>query len=126
MGADPKRSIEKQALYPRSTAARLAHVSIHLVRYCEKEKILQPHEMEDGKQGYTAAEIRRLARIRRLREDLGLDMAAVAVVLNLRRRVVDLLEEIDEVESRMVQREQELLKEIQELRRNQAEDAEWW
>jgi DNA-binding transcriptional MerR regulator len=126
MTADRKRSGEKRVLYPRSTAARLAHVSIHLVRYCEREKIIKPHDMEGDEQGYTAAEIRHLARIRRLREDLGLDMGAVEVVLNLRRRVVDLLEEVEEIESRMARREQELLKEIQELRRNLAQDAEWW
>jgi DNA-binding transcriptional MerR regulator len=126
MAADGNRSVEKVVLYPRSKAARLAHVSIHLVRYCEKEKIIQPHEMEGGEQGYTAAEVRRLARIRRLREDLGLDMGAVEVVLRLRRRVVDLLEEIDRVERHMAQREEQLLKEIQELRRNMAQDAEWW
>jgi MerR family transcriptional regulator, heat shock protein HspR len=126
MAADSTRSGQQEVLYPRSTAARLARVSIHLVRYCEKEKILQAHPMEGGEQGYTAAEVRRLARIRRLRDDLGLDMAAVEVVLNLRRRVVDLLDEVDELERRMAQREQDLLKEIQELRRNLAQDADWW
>jgi DNA-binding transcriptional MerR regulator len=126
MTADSKRSGEKDVLYPRTTAARLARVSLHLVRYCEKEKILQPQEMEGGERGYTAAEIRRLARIRRLREDLGLDMPAVEVVLRLRRRVVDLLIEMDEMEGQMAQREQDLLKEIQELRRNLAQDADWW
>jgi len=81
--------------------------------------------MVGGGLGYSAADIRRLARIRRLREDLGLNFPAVEVVLHLRRRIIELLLELDELERQMIQREQVLLEEIQRLRRQLATEARW-
>jgi hypothetical protein len=43
----------------------------------------------------------------------------------MRQQVIDLLTEMDEIELRMAQREQELVNEINVLRRRLAEEVEW-
>lgn len=119
------RSRDEEPVYTRPVAAQLAQVSIEFLRLCEEENLIQVQVMAGGGQGYSVAHIRHLARIRRLHEDLELDLPAVEVVISLRRRVLDLMTQMDEVERRAAQREQELIDEIRLLRRRLAQEAEW-
>ena len=119
------RSREEEPVYTRPVAAQLAQVSIEFLRLSEEENLSQVQVMAGGVQGYSVDHIRHLARIRRLHEDLELDLPAVEVVINLRRRVLDLMTQMDEVERRAAQREQELIDEIRLLRRRLAQEAEW-
>ena len=64
-----------------------------------------------------ATDITQIARIRRLHEDLGLDLGAVEIVLHMRRRITDLLKRMEDMEKRLAVRERELLQDIQDLRR---------
>lgn len=86
---------------------------------------MRPKVLPGGGAGYTAADIRRLARIRRLRQSLELDMPAVEVVLHLRRQVIELRSLLGQLEMEMEQREQLRLREIQELRRQLAQEMKW-
>ncbi len=119
------RSRDEEPAYTRPVAAQLAQVSIEFLYLCEEENLIQSQVMPGGGQAYSLADIRHLARIRRLREDLGLDLPAVEVVTNLRRRVLDLMAQMDEMERRAAQREQELMDQVQQLRRRLAQEAEW-
>lgn len=116
---------EEEPLYTRQVAARLARVSLDFLRRCEREQLVRPHTLPGGGVGYTAADVRRLARVRRLRHSLGLDMPAVEVVLHLRRQVIDLQTHLAQLEREMEQREQAWLQEIQELRRQLAQEVNW-
>jgi DNA-binding transcriptional MerR regulator len=113
-----------EVIYTQSVAIQLAEVSVDFLHACEAEGLIQVQEVE-GNPGYSAGDIRRLARIRRLCQDLELDLPAVEVVLHLRQQVRSLLTEMDQIEQRMQQREQELLREVQELRRRLAAEAGW-
>lgn len=116
---------DDEPFYTPSVAAQLARISLEFLRLCEQENLLQAKIMAGGGEGYTPADIRQMARIRRLRQDLELDLPAVEVALHLRRQVIELRQQMDEMERLMLRREQELLNEIQQLRRRLAEDAEW-
>jgi DNA-binding transcriptional MerR regulator len=119
------RSRDDEPVYTRLVAAQLAQVSLDFLCLCEEEGLIQVQGMAGGGQGYSVADIRHLVRIHRLHEDVGLDLPAVEVTLNLRRQVLDLMAQIEELERRMAQREQELLDEIGRLRRRQAVEADW-
>ena len=119
------RTGEEELLYTRPVAAQLAHISLDFLRRCERENIVQPRPLPGGGVGYTAADIRRLARVRRLRYSLELDMPAVEVILNLRRQVLDLQTYLDQLELEMAQREQQWQREVQELRRQIAQEMKW-
>jgi DNA-binding transcriptional MerR regulator len=119
------RSGESEPLYTRRVAARLARVSLEFLVRCEREQFIEPRVMPGGGVGYTAGDIRLLARVRRLRNSLGLDMGAVEVVLHLRRQVIDLQANLAEMEFEMERREKQWLNELQELRRQLAREAKW-
>ncbi|HSM57921.1 MAG TPA: chaperone modulator CbpM [Candidatus Sulfomarinibacteraceae bacterium] len=119
------RSDENDRVYSREGAARLARVPLELLELCEQEELIRPRRTSAGTRGLTTAEVRRLARIRRLQEDLELDLGAVEVVLHMRQRMLELLQELDRVEQQMYRREQELHSQIRELRRRLAEDGRW-
>ncbi len=108
---------QQPVIFARSVAARLAGVSLEFLELVEAEALIRPRQLEGGEAGYASADIQRLARIRRLHEMLGLDLPAVEVVLHLREQMMDLLKRMAEVEERFARREQELLAEIEELRR---------
>jgi hypothetical protein len=115
----------EERLYPRLRAAELARMSLEMLHQCEEEQLVAARPMVGGEPGYTAADIRRLARVRRLCEELELDLTAVEVVLHLRRQVLGLLAELEEAEARIARREQELLHEICLMRARYAEEPEW-
>lgn len=118
-------SEKEEPYYTRQIAAQLARISLEFLRRCEMEQFVRPRPMPGGDEGFTAEDIRRLARVRRLRQSLGLDLSAVEVVLHLRRQVVDLQTDLIQMEQQMLQREQVLLEEIAELRRRLAQETKW-
>ena len=104
-------------IFTRTVAAQLARVPLEFLDRLEAEDMVQPRELTAGEWGYTPEDITRLARIRRLHETLGLELAAVDVVLRLRERVTFLLAQMEEMESRFARREQELMQELEDWRR---------
>jgi DNA-binding transcriptional MerR regulator len=114
---DQDTSRKVPIIFTRTVAAQLARVDLDFLERLEAEDILQPLELEGGEQGYTPEDIGRLCRIRRLHETLGLDLTAVEVVLHLRDRVTFLMAQMQDLETSFGRREQELLKELNDLRR---------
>ena len=122
---DWKASEYEKPLFTRSVAARLARISVEFLTQCEQERLIEPQIMRGGNRGLRRRDIHHLARIRRLQEDLELDMPAVEVVLRLRQRVIELLRMLDEMERVMANREEELIAEIRALQRRMAEEIPW-
>jgi hypothetical protein len=119
------RSQDEDRLFSRAVAAQLARITLDFLSLCEREALIQPRPMAGGGEGFTRAEIDELARIRRLQRDLELDFGGIDVVLHMRRRILEMLEEIDAIEERMWQREQRLQREIQRLRQQLAREGEY-
>lgn len=119
------RSTTNDKIYTRTVAAQMARISLELLRECEQEGLLQTRLMTGGNRGYSTTDIHHMVVIRNLHHDLELDLSTVDVILHMRQQVIDLLTEMDEIELRMAQREQELVNEINALRRRLAEEVEW-
>lgn len=115
----------QEVIYSPGSACKLARVSLDFLRECEQEDLVRPQRMAHGEYGYRISEIRQLARIRRLRETLALDLAAIEVILNLHQQVSDLMAQVNIMEQQMIYREQELLSIVQELRLQLAEEVDW-
>ena len=118
-------SSEDEPLYTRGVASRLARISMELIRQCEQESLIQLRVMRGGGRGLSRRDIRRLARIRRLRHDLELDMPAIEIVLRMRQRMIDQMRQLDEMEKIMARREEELMAEIRNLQRRLSEEVRW-
>jgi DNA-binding transcriptional MerR regulator len=116
---------DDEPIFSRQLAAQMAHVSEDFLRMCEEEQLLRARPMPGGSEGFSRADVRELARIRRLYAHLDLDLAAIDVVLHLRRKVVNMMAEIDRMEQRMVKRERELMVELRRLRRRMAMNGRW-
>ncbi|NOX63622.1 MAG: MerR family transcriptional regulator [Chloroflexi bacterium] len=102
-----------EPIYHPSVAATLAGLSLEeLERACE-EGLITPKVRADGSVGYTRKDIYQLTRIRRLREDLGLDWDALATVLHLRAQVLRMRREIYLLQRLLALQEEEFLKALQ-------------
>ncbi|MDX1662211.1 MAG: chaperone modulator CbpM [Candidatus Promineifilaceae bacterium] len=116
---------DEQHVFTREMAAELARVTLDFLKECEREQLVRPGRLAGGGEGFTARDIHNLARIRRLRDDLGLNLAGVEVVLHMRQRMLELLADLERVERRMARREWRARREMRELRRRMAEEADW-
>lgn len=116
---------EEQPLYSRDVAAELAWISREFLDDLEQAELVRARRMIGGSRGYTQRDVRNLRRIRRLREQLGLELPAVEVVLHMRRRMVEMLQEMEQIEQEMFRREQELRRQIHQLQERFAEEGEW-
>lgn len=111
--------------YTRMTAAELANVSLEFLEKCEREQLVRVRISRSEAPVYSARDIRDIARIARLHRDLDLDLAAIEVVLHMRRQVLDLREQLADLELEMLQREEGLRKELNTLRRRLATESIW-
>lgn len=119
------RSIYKEPLFLRTVTAQLARVSMEFLVQCEQEGLIEYRVISGGGSGFSTSDIRRLARVRRLRDDLELDFPAVEVVLTLRQQLLDLMDHTETLEQHMIKRERQLLAEIQQLRSQLAKKMQW-
>ena len=83
-----------EPVYMISVAARLIGVHAQTLRSYEREGLLAPSRSA-GRRIYSETDIERLRLIRRLVEDLGVNLAGVDVILRLNGRIDDLLTEIE-------------------------------
>lgn len=76
-----------EPLFSLPAAARLARISMDLLRQSVSEGLVHPQPMAGGEEGLTYGEARRLLHVRSLVEDLGLEVSAVEVLLGEIRRL---------------------------------------
>jgi DNA-binding transcriptional MerR regulator len=117
------RFLDNDRIFSRAVAAELARVSPDFLVECERAGLLRPGPLPGGGEGYTPQDIVEICRIRRLQQDLGLDLDAIEVVLHMRRRMVEIIDEMSVLEAQMWEREQQMRSEIHRLRRLLAFDA---
>jgi len=111
--------------YTRILAAQLASISLELLERCETERLIEVRIIQGDQPGYSVHDIRQLALVRRLHQDLELDFPALEVVLNMRNQLLGLQEQLEELERQMTEREERHMREVVNLRRGLADEAEW-
>ena len=97
--------MNKRPVYTIRVAAQLVGVHQQTLRTYEREGLLTPARTAGRQRLYSQADIERLLVIRRLIDELGVNLAGADIILRLRQR-------ISELESQ----NQELRHEIQRLR----------
>lgn len=83
-------------------AAVAAHVGVHVrtVRRYEAFGLVEPTTDAGGVRLYSEADIERARRVRRLVDDLGVNLAGAAAILHLRDQLIDLQREIGHLRQR--------------------------
>ena len=81
---------DEKTVYISYQAAYIASVSLDFLLVCEQEGLITPRSNLKGTIGYSMKDIQRLQIIRRLHEDLNLNLSAIDVILHLRGKIRDL------------------------------------
>lgn len=90
---EPESEGDDEPRYAPAAAAARIGIRVQTIRRWEAEGLIAPRPDERGLL-YSDADLAQLARIRRLTDDLGVNLAGVAAVLHLRRQVIALQREM--------------------------------
>jgi MerR family transcriptional regulator, heat shock protein HspR len=94
--ATPSRSVVhiRQELTVEIVAARTG-TSVRRVRYLERQGLVSPINEEGSQRLYNEAAVERILLIERLVRDLGVNLPGAEVILNMRDRMLVLMEQLD-------------------------------
>ncbi len=81
--------------YTIGFVAKKLGISPSTIRYYEREGFLEPLLSEGGIRRYTREDIEKLEVLRRLREDLGVNLAGAEVIFEMRRKMEQMQQEMD-------------------------------
>jgi MerR family transcriptional regulator/heat shock protein HspR len=111
-----ERKRKGKAAYMISVVAETYDIHPQTLRLYEREGLLKPSRSEGNTRLYTQDDLERLELILNLTRDLGVNLAGVEVVLNMRQRLQDMQKEmqgfIEYVEREFVNRSPELNEKI--------------
>ena len=84
-----------EPLYQIGVAARLVECHPQTLRGYERMGLLEPQRSDSNVRLYSDKDIERLRQIKRLTQEMGVNLAGVEVILNLLKQIEQLQEEID-------------------------------
>jgi len=100
---------DDEPCYIISVAARMVSLHPQTLRYYERLGLVQPTRSEGNRRLYSPRDIKRLRRIARLTDELGVNLAGAEVILNMARRMERMRAEMERMEA-------EFEREIERLR----------
>ena len=100
-GDRPNRRHDELACFVISVAARLLNVHPQTLRYYERAGLISPSRSRGNIRLYSARDIERAQQIKRLIEDLGVNLAGVEVIIQLTERMRQMELELEELRTRV-------------------------
>ena len=85
--------------YVISVAARLLGVQTHTLRYYERLGILEPSRSRGNIRLYSEIDIAHVRQLKRLMDDLGVNLAGVGVIMRMGKRIDEMRSQIEDLES---------------------------
>lgn len=92
-------SLPANAAFVISVAARLLGVHEQTLRYYERAGLVEPARSKGRIRLYSLHDLERVRQIRRLTDDMGVNLAGVEVIMRLTDRIRELEGHIDELEA---------------------------
>ena len=86
-------------LYMIGVVADMLNVHPQTHRFYEKKGLVRPSRTEGQTRMYSAEDVEEIARLLRLTRDLGVNLAGVEIVLKMRRRMLDMQKQIEDLVS---------------------------
>ena len=112
-----ERKKKAKAAYMISAVAETYEIHPQTLRLYEREGLLKPSRSEGNTRLYTQEDLERLELILNLTRDLGVNLAGVEVILNMRQRLEEMQREmqqfIEYIENEFTNRSPELNQKIQ-------------
>jgi len=84
-------------LYMIGVVAEMLKVHPQTLRLYEKKGLIRPSRTEGKTRMYSPEDVEEIARLLRLTRDLGVNLAGIEIILKMRRRVVDMQKQIEEL-----------------------------
>ncbi len=97
------RKSRKKAAYMISAVAEQYGIHPQTLRLYEREGLLQPSRSEGNTRLYTDTDVERLEVILKLTRDLGVNLAGVEIILNMREKMEAMQKQIEEFVSTLNQ-----------------------
>ena len=89
------------ACFVISVAARLLNVHPQTLRYYERAGLIAPSRSRGNIRLYSTRDIERAQQIKRLIEDLGVNLAGVEVIMKLTERMREMEQEIESLRGQL-------------------------
>jgi MerR family transcriptional regulator, heat shock protein HspR len=86
----------RKAAYMISAVAEQYQIHPQTLRLYEREGLLKPSRSEGNTRLYTDDDLERLEVILKLTRDLGVNLAGVEIILNMRERMAEMQKQIEE------------------------------
>jgi MerR family transcriptional regulator, heat shock protein HspR len=93
------RQYRSSPVYSEQEASAASHIGISTLRYLRAQGLLEG-QMIDRRVRYSEEEVIQLRRIRRLKQDLGINLAGVEVIVPLLKRLDALSQELELAQNR--------------------------
>ncbi len=84
-------------LYMIGVVAEMLKVHPQTLRFYEKKGLVRPSRTEGQTRMYSAEDVEEIARLLRLTRDLGVNLAGVEIILKMRRRMLDMQKQIEDL-----------------------------
>ena len=84
-------------LYMIGVVAEMLKVHPQTLRFYEKKGLLSPSRTVGRTRMYSAEDVEELARLLRLTRDLGVNLAGVEIITKMRRRMIDMQKQIEDL-----------------------------
>ncbi len=94
---------DDEPCYVISIAARMLNVQTHTLRYYERIGLIEPSRTPGNVRVYSQADITRVQTIRRLIDDLGVNLAGVEVIIRMNQRMGRMDAELQQLREQVAQ-----------------------
>ena len=88
---------EQEPFFVISIAARLVNVHQQTLRYYERLGLIEPGRSKGNIRLYSMQDVQRAQQIRRLIDELGVNLAGVEVILNMSDRMMEMERRMNEM-----------------------------
>jgi len=85
--------------YMIGVVAEMLNVHPQTLRFYEKKGLVRPSRTVGRTRMYSAEDVDELARLLRLTRDLGVNLAGIEIILKMRRRMIDMQTQIEDLVS---------------------------
>lgn len=93
---------EKERTYTIKLAAQLTGMHEQSLRLYERRGLVSPARSKGNIRRYSDADVEQIRFIKRLVDDLGVNLAGVEVILQMRRQVIALRQELERLQGERV------------------------
>ena len=92
---------DEEPRYVISIAARILGIQTYTLRYYERIGIIEPSRSRGNTRLYSDSDIAHLRQVKRLMDDLGINLAGIEIILRMGQRITELQHHVEGLESEL-------------------------